>query len=145
MSETTMQRPPDQQIHHSEAIRRRNRWLWFGLASGPIVYSLYFLIGYFLAEAACVADLLRYRIFGLEAISFWITVLTASAAAITLFSTVVAFRQWWRTREDDEATAAERSYPPFMAFVGAWLSGIFTIFILLSGVPAFFLVICDWI
>jgi hypothetical protein len=90
MSETTMQRPPDQQIHHSEAIRRRNRWLWFGLASGPIVYSLYFIIGYFLAEAACVADLLRYRIFGLEAISFWITVLTVSAAAITLFSTVIA-------------------------------------------------------
>ena len=145
MSETVRQRPPDNQIHHSKVIRQRNRWLWFGLASGPIVYSLYFVIGYLLAEASCVADLLRYRVWGLEAISFWIIVLTVVAAAITGFSTVVALRHWWRTRMDDESPTAERSYPPFMAFVGAWLSGIFTLFILLSGVPPFFLVICDWI
>lgn len=145
MTERTLQRPPDTQLHHSVPIRRRNWWLWFGLGSGPIVYSLYFVIGYFFAEAACVADLLHYRLFGLEAISFWVIVLTLMAAAITGFSTVVAFRHWWRTRGDDEAYEAELSYPPFMAFVGAWLSGLFTLFILLSGVPAYFLVICDWI
>ncbi len=145
MTETVLQPPPDNQIQHSKAIRQRNRWLWFGLASGPIVYSLYFITGYLLAEASCAADLLRYRVWGLEAISFWITVLTVVAAAITGFSTVVAFRHWRRTRMDDEAANPARSYPPFMAFVGAWLSGLFTLFILLSGVPAFFLVLCDWI
>jgi hypothetical protein len=145
MTETTMQRPPDNEIHHSPTIRRRNWWLWFGLASGPITYSVYFLIGYFFAEAACQADLLRYRIWGLEAVSFWIIVLTLLAASITGFSTVMAFRQWWPVRNDDEAREAERSYPPFMAFVGAWLSGLHTVLILLTGVPAFFLVVCDWI
>lgn len=146
MTEVTAQLPPDHQIHHPAPLRRRNRWLWFGVASGPIVYSLYFVIGYFFAEAACTADLLRYRILGLEAVSFWIIVLTLVAAAITAFSTVVAFRHWWRSRTDDmDAVPPEQSYPPFMALIGAWMSGIFTLHILLTGIPALFLVLCDWI
>jgi hypothetical protein len=32
-----------------------------------------------------------------------------------------------------------------MAFVGLWLSAGFTVVILLTGLPAFFLVLCDWI
>jgi hypothetical protein len=32
-----------------------------------------------------------------------------------------------------------------MAFVGLWLSGLFTVTILLTGLPALFLVLCDWI
>ncbi len=145
MTEPATQQPPDNQIHHAAPIRRRNRWLWFVLASGPIVYSLYFLIGYLLAEASCVAGTLRYRLLGLEAISFWIILLTVVAAAITAYSTVVALRHWQQAEHGATATTAEHGYPPFMAFVGAWLNGLFTLFILLSGVPAYFLVLCDWI
>lgn len=119
--------------------------LWFGLLSGPVVYSIYFAAGYFFAEATCTADLLRFRVLGLEAISFWIVVLTLAAAAITGYSTIMAFGNWRRTRGEDESPAPERSYPPFMAFVGAWLSGLFTLFIVMTGVPALFLPLCDWI
>lgn len=119
--------------------------LWFGLLSGPVVYSLYFLAGYLFAEATCVADLLRFRILGLEAISFWIVVLTLAAAAVTGYSAIMAYANWRHTRGDAEAARPERSYPPFMAFVGAWLSGLFTLFILMTGVPALFLTLCDWI
>lgn len=139
MTDATVENAP-----HADR-QRLNRSLWFGLLSGPIVYSLYFVIGYFFAEATCRADLLRYTVWGLEAISFWIIVLTVVAAAITGYSTVVAIRNWRRTRADDESPRPERSYVPFMAFVGAWLSGIFTLHILLSGVPVLFLVVCDWI
>lgn len=139
MSDATIQNTP------SADRQRLNRSLWFGLLNGPIVYSLYFVIGYFFAEATCKVDLLRYTVLGLDAISFWIVVLTVASAAITGYSTVVAVRTWQRTRSDDESPRAERSYVPFMAFVGAWLSGIFTLSILLSGVSAFFLVVCDWI
>lgn len=144
-TEGTTERPPDNKIYHAPEVRRRNRRLWFGLANGPIIYSVYFIIGYFFAEATCTADLLRYRLFGLEAISFWIFVLTALCALVTGYSTMMAWRLWRQTRHNEEAADVENSYPPFLAFIGAWLSGFFTLMILLSGVPAYVLVICDWI
>ncbi|HRW05475.1 MAG TPA: hypothetical protein P5121_10290 [Caldilineaceae bacterium] len=122
-----------------------NRSLWIGLFSGPVIYSLYFVTGYLFAEATCTADLLHFRILGLEAVSFWLIVLTLGAAVVTGSCMVMALGNWRRTQRDEESRHPERSYPPFMAFVGAWLNGLFTLFILLTGVPSFFLVICDWI
>lgn len=121
--------------------------LWFGLMGGPVVYSLYFLAVYFLAEAACMADLLRYRLLGLEAISFWVLLLTLVAAALTGYGTWLAYHIWCETRNPvgQGAGQAQRSYQPFMAFIGLWLSGLFTVVILLTGLPALFLVLCDWI
>ena len=125
--------------------RISNRSLLIGLFSGPVIYSLYFVTGYLFAEATCTADLLRFRILGLEAVSFWIVVLTLAAAAATGYCMMMALGHWRQTQRDEESRRPERSYPPFMAFIGAWLNGIFTLFILLTGVPSFFLVICDWI
>lgn len=123
--------------------RWSNRALWFGLLGGPVVYSLHFLAVYWLGEAACQANLLRYRVLGLEAISFWVLLLTIVAAAITAYGALLAYRNWRRTRDNDEQT--QPSYPPFMAFIGLWLSIGFTVVILLTGLPALFLVLCDWI
>lgn len=92
-----------------------------------------------------MAGTLRFRVFGFNAISFGIIVLTIVAAMITGYSTVMAYRLWRQTRNNEGSTHPEHSYPPFMAFVGAWLSGLFTLFILLTAIPAFFLVACDWI
>lgn len=131
------------QPHH-----RRRLWsLWFGLAGGPIIYSVYFLAVYFLGEAACMADLLRYRLLGLEAITFWVLLLTLVAAALTGYGTWLAYHHWRATRNPvgQEAGREQRSYQPFMAFIGLWLSGLFTVVILLTGLPALFLVLCDWI
>lgn len=121
--------------------------LWFGLVGGPIIYSVYFLAVYWLAEAACMADLLRYRLLGLEAISFWVLLLTLVAAALTGYGTWLAHHIWRATRNPVEQGGGQeqRSYQPFMAFIGLWLSGLFTVVILLTGLPALFLVLCDWI
>ncbi|MEZ4616046.1 MAG: hypothetical protein R2867_11165 [Caldilineaceae bacterium] len=40
---------------------RRHRGLWLGLLSGPVVYALYFIVGYLLAEATCQGTVLRIR------------------------------------------------------------------------------------
>lgn len=125
--------------------------LWFGLLGGPIIYSVHFLTVYLLAEAACMADLLRYRLLGLEAISFWVVVLTLVAAALTGYGTWLAYHTWRATRDpvghvvEQGGGQEQRSYQPFMAFIGLWLSGLFTVIILLTGLPALFLVLCDWI
>ncbi len=126
-------------------IKRRNRRLWFGLLNGPIVYAVYFLIGYFFAEAACKADLMRFTIFGLEAISFTVIAWTVVAALITASGLIISYRYWRSSPNDSDESSSDLSYPPFMAFVGAWVSGIFTLVILVTGIPAFFVVLCDWI
>ena len=117
--------------------------LWFGFMGGPVIYSLYFLAVYFLGEAACMADLLRYRVLGLEAIAFWVVLLTLVAAAVTGYGTWLAYHNWRQTRAG--AGPDRSSYQPFMAFTGLWLSGLFTVTILLTGLPALFLVLFDLI
>lgn len=117
--------------------------LWFGLMGGPVVYTLYFLAVYFLGEAACIADLLRYRVLGLEAISFWVLLLTVAAAVMIGYGAWLAYGNWQQTQARTPDVGA--SYAAFMAFVGLWLSGLFTVLTVATGLPALFLVLCDWI
>jgi len=132
---------------YEATVQNNQQWsywsLWFGLLAGPIIYSLHFLTVYWIAEAACQANLLRYRVLGLEAISFWVLLLTVVAAALTGYGALLAYRDWRRMRDNEAQNLP--SYPPFMAFVGLWLSASFTVVILLTGLPALFLVLCDWI
>ena len=126
--------------HH----QRGSLWsLWFGVLGGPVVYSVHFWLVYTLAEAACQANLLRYRVLGLEAIAFWVMVATVAAAALTGYGAWLAYGNWQQLRGQEPQAAT--SYRPFMAFIGLWLSVVFTIVILLTGLPALFLVLCDWI
>lgn len=149
MTNATTNRPPSGE-DLSPATRRRNRRLWFTIAAGPVVYSVYFVIGYLFAETVCTTGALTGTVFGLEAVSFWIVVLTLLAAAVTAYSTVMAFGHWRRLRPGTNAAQPapaddEHGYAEFMAFIGMGLSGIFTFVIVLTGVPALFLTLCDWI
>lgn len=117
--------------------------LWFGLMGGPVVYTLYFLAVYFLGEAACLADLLRYRVLGLEAIAFWVLLLTVVTAAIIGYGAWLAYGNWQQAQAHSADDGA--SYAAFMAFVGLWLSALFIGLTVATGLPALFLVLCDWI
>lgn len=130
----------------TETITQGNQrlWsLWFGLMGGPVIYTLYFLAVYFLGEAACLADLLRYRVLGLEAIAFWVLLLTGATAVVIGYGAWLAYGNWQQTQAQIADDGA--SYAAFMAFVGLWLSGLFTVLTLATGLPALFLVLCDWI
>jgi hypothetical protein len=113
------------------------------MLSGPIIYSLHFVAVYLLVEAACRVDGLRFEVLGLDGIAFWVVVLTLVAVLVTAYSGLVAYRNWQQLggpedrRFEDSAT--------LMAFAGVWLNGMFAVLILLTGLPALFLVVCDWI
>ena len=126
------------------SAQQQRLWsLWFGLMGGPVVYSLYFLAVYFLGEAACLADLLRYRVLGLEAIAFWVLLLTVVTAVVIGYGAWLAYGNWQQTTAQTPDDGA--SYAAFMAFVGLWLSALFTVLTVATGLPALFLVLCDWI
>jgi hypothetical protein len=125
-----------------EPRQQSTRPLWFALLSGPVVYSLHFLLVYFLVEAACRADWLRFELLGLNGISVWVIVLTVIAALVTLYSGLVAWRNWRRIKQQE--TERLEGYAGLMSFSGVWLNGIFAGLILLTGLPALWLVVCDW-
>lgn len=135
---------PDTVIAHEPPVGRSH---WFGLLAGPLVYSLHFMVVYLLVETACRADLLRFTWLGLDGIVIWVVALTLVAALVTGYSMVVALRNWQQARP-----ANGQQHPPrkegnasLMAQVGIWLSGYFTIAVLLTGLPAAFLSICSWV
>ncbi|MBI1299899.1 hypothetical protein GC175_33660 [bacterium] len=121
-----------------------DRRLWFCLLNGPVVYTIYFLLGYLFVEAACSADLFTFNVLGLDMITFLVIVFTVLAAAVTGYGLFLSLRIWRRTHGTNDATD-DAGYVPFMAFTGAWMSGLFTLVILLTGVPALYVVLCDWI
>lgn len=126
-----------------ELDRSERRWLWLGLLGGPVIYSLHFLIVYFLVEAACRANLLRFEVLGLNGISFWVALLTLAAALATAYTAWAAYRTWQRLRGADKVRL--EGTPALLALSGLWLSGGFTLLILLTGLPALVLTVCDWI
>jgi hypothetical protein len=121
--------------------------LWLGLLAGPIVYSLHFIVIYLLVETACKADLLRFTWFGLDGIAVWVVALTAIACLATGFSAIIALWNWRRGRPPSGRPSEQRKEEtaPLMALAGLWLSVYFTVAILLTGLPAVFLTLCDWI
>lgn len=125
-----------------------SRRLWFCLLNGPVTYAIYFLVGYLFVEATCKADLLHFSVIGLDAISFGVVGLTLLSAAVTVYGLVLSWRIWSRTHPVGDGVSDpmdDHGYAPFMAFTGAWMSGLFTLVILVTGVPALYLVLCDWI
>ena len=129
----------------SQTYTGQLRSLWFGLLAGPIVWSVYFLVGYGLTEFVCKLGLLEFRILGLAALSAIIVGLTLVALLITLYAGFLAYRNWQRMKED-EPDEGQPSWPAensqFMALTGLLLNGLFSLTILVSGIPAFFLPPC---
>ncbi|RIK40437.1 MAG: hypothetical protein DCC55_15030 [Chloroflexi bacterium] len=118
--------------------------LLVGVLTGPVVYSLHFLLVYLLVEAACKAGLLEFTLLGFDGISIAVAVLTLIAVGITGYSAYAAYRSWRRTRPAEDENRHEE-YAPLLALVSLWLNGFFTVVILLTGLPAIFLVLCDWV
>ncbi len=123
-----------------DEMRRGNRSLWFSLLAGPVVYSLHFMLVYFVVEAACRTDLLRFSFWGLNGIALMVVTLTLLAALINGLAGGLAYRNWHARKESEDGTRG--SYAPFMALVGVSLNALFTVTILVTGLPAFVLQPC---
>jgi hypothetical protein len=79
----------------------------------------------------------------LDGITLWVVVLTVAAALATAYSGLIAYRNWQRMGGPEDQRLEDSAR--LMAFAGMWLNGLFTMLILLTGLPVLFLVLCDWI
>ena len=126
----------------AEHQKRYHRGLIFGLVNGPIVYSVYFLIVYFLVEGGCKSGLVRTQLFGFDSVSAWIVLLTIIATAATCVGGIVA---WRGLRQSRQSTHRADDYSHFMGVAGLGLNGLFALLILLTGLPVLLLEMCTWI
>jgi len=136
-------------------LQENSRILWQGLLAGPIIYALYFITVYLLAEAACHTGFLAGIVGGLPLLSVTLLIITLAAALCTLINGLSNYRRWRQrqqqlarnqSRTDAEyATANPETSVLFMAFGGLLLSILFTVMILFTGIPTVTLQACRWV
>lgn len=122
--------------------------LWFGLFGAFAAWSLQTLINYALVAHACYPGFVPRAvpiIGGVSTIALGVSIITllvALAASLTALSS-------WRATRSERGGRAERllevgdGRTRFMAAAGLILSGIFTLTIVLNGVPLFMLPTCS--
>lgn len=128
---------------YQSQIQEKPYQLWAGLLTGPVVYALYFVVGYLIVEAACQTGALQTAVGGLSLYSVIVLALTLLAALVTLLMGLSNFQRWRRHaihRGDDPESAV-----PFMVFGSVLLSVLFTSLILLTGIPVLVLQSCRWV
>jgi len=130
MTHTAQEREPTQ-IHPE----------WFGLLAGPIIWSLYFLAGYLLVEFGCRGGWLTGAVAGLPAAPVAVLGLTVAALAAALWATASAARRWRAlpAATDDAHWFRAEDWRRFMVLAAVLLGGLFSLLILMTGVPALIL------
>lgn len=117
----------------AETHEPSERQLWFGVAAGPIAWSVQLLVNYGFASA-----------FACELGWTWLIYsVTLVAAAITLAGAIVAWRAW-NVRGEDAGSALKgiKSRQGFMAALGFSISLLTLTGIVLNGVPPFVIGVC---
>ena len=125
-----------------------NRSPWFHFLGAPILWSVHFLVSYAWVEFACRVRLLVLdsTILGLTLLSWSVLIFTLIAVLATFYVGWSAFRslrRWKVTQETNELDAWGVESRRFMAFSGILLSALFSVVILLSGLPALVLRTCE--
>jgi len=123
-------------------VQEGSRTLWIGLLTGPVVYSVHFMVVYLLVEGACRTNLVRFNVLGLSGVAVAVLGLTLLAAGINAYAGLMEYREWQVRKATQGGT--EGTYAPFMSLVGVWLNVLFAATILVTGAPALFLLPCRW-
>jgi hypothetical protein len=113
--------------------------LLFAVLAGAIAWSLHFLASYAVVSVGCVA---RWDS------TLWIVAAgTAVLAALALWSTVVAWREWRRSSDGqpwDTALSEPRGWYSWLMTVGVLLGITSAFTIVLEGFGTLMLPLCGW-
>jgi hypothetical protein len=123
----------------------RSPWLHF--LGGPILWSAHFLATYNWVEFACRAHLLVLdsTLLGFTILSWSVLGLTLSAMLAALYVGWLSYQSWRRIKGPqgpDERETWSLHSRGFMAFSGVFLSALFALVILFTGLPALVLEPC---
>lgn len=131
------------QVVSPEEVRGAEIRIAAHLLAGPVLYSLYFILGYLLVEAGCATAFLDSPLFGMQGEVAVTLGLTAITVLILLVETVVVLRRWLRYRHTDESE--HEMHKPFI-WKGSFLMNVlFLVITLVTGASALVLEPCAWV
>ena len=131
----------------SLSLSHLNQSPWFHLLGAPVLWGVHFLVSYAWVEFACRMRLLVLdsTILGLTVLSWSVLILTLIAVLASLYVGWSAYRSWRRILESKKTNEVESwgvESKRFMALSGILLSALFSLVILLTGLPALVLGPC---
>jgi hypothetical protein len=125
----------------SSAVEARppisNKRLWFGVLAAAVAWAGQNFLSVWITTEACQG---QWR----GTAHLLLTLLTLAALALAVAGSVVTYRNWQRRSTQTSLTHAEgRDREEFVALSGIFVSIIFTIGILWSGLPPVLLNLCE--
>ena len=129
---------------------RRARWSLFMFVSGPVIWSIHFLLVYLVTEAGCSGDGPGLELFNPPMPEVVTLATTAAAVAGALACAGWWYRRWRASEHEPAADEAadlaggltHRDRGGTLAFAGFLLSLLSVVTILLVGLPAMVLPSC---
>ena len=129
---------------------RRARWPLFMFVSGPLIWSVHFLLVYLVTEAGCSGDGPGLELFDPPVPEAVTLAATAAAAAAALASATWWYRRWRASEHEPAADEAadlagghtHRDRGGTLAFAGFLLSLLSVVTVLFVGLPALVLPSC---
>jgi hypothetical protein len=126
---------------------RQARWSLFMFVSGPVIWSVHFLLVYLVTEAGCSGDGPGLRLFDPPVPKAVTLAATAAAAAAALACATWWYRRWRASEREPVAGeaadhATDRDRGGTLAFAGFLLSLLSVVTILFVGLPALVLASC---
>jgi hypothetical protein len=123
---------------------RRSRWALAMFVSGPVIWSVHFMLVYLVTEAGCSGDGPGLRLFDPPVPT--VVTLTATAVAVLacLASAAWGYRRWQASQHEAAGEAGDLGGPDrgSLAFTGFLLSLLGAVMVLFVGLPAIALPAC---
>jgi len=122
--------------------------LWMRLLAGPIIWAAHSILGYLLVEAFCQTGL-QFNILGIRGLSFILVTITLMAVIGSSYLSLQSYREWrlmnpgkgFRERLKQTKLWSDETVE-FIYFTGFMLSVLFTVNIIMVGLPILFLRTC---
>jgi hypothetical protein len=129
---------------------RRARWALFMFVSGPVIWSVHFLLVYLVTEAGCSGDGPGLTLFDPPVPKAVTLAATAAAAAAALGCATWWYRRWRASEHEPVADEAadlaggltDRDRGGTLVFAGFLLSLLSVVTVLFVGLPAMVLPSC---
>jgi len=120
------------------------RALWLGLVSGPVIWSVHFIVVYLLVEVSCRGGILLTQLFGIELVGVIVVGLTVAALIAVSLGGYFAYRNFRQAGGERlfDRKSLVASPALFMSGSGMLLNLVFALLILLMGIPPLFLESC---
>lgn len=117
---------------------------------GPLSWSAFFLVGYLIAEAACIAGFWQSNVAGVSLVVLVVVALAAVFTLISLAAAVWTYRRWRAADEREEQTREgehvqqTEDLGAFLALAATGLNVLFALAIIITAVSMIFLAPCRW-